>query len=267
MESWVEACPCHQFLKPMRSPSRGSKPVFSDACQRLEAGRIACGLTHGKTTDGPTFSCPMRGKRAVEVASGAIAEYMAQRRQTAASDLLCRLPESLTSDEIVSIVDDFNFGVAHMDAQASLKLRHWSLLPWSLAGSGHWNEDIARKCVEKCLKLFDAVEPNPALHHRVTWYWLRPGSQARTELEAFVNGAPRDSLPLLSKLAAEVMFMPLVERCQEGQHSLVNRQVGDRKVTGPYVSLAIRSREIERCSCGDTDGDEWIFETYRVSIC
>jgi hypothetical protein len=249
LESWVEDCPCHQFLRPIRCPAAsGIKPFLSESARRVEEGRAACGLTRGQVTDGATFSCPMRGKRAAELASGAIAERMEEGRQAVSSELLCLLPESLSSAEVVRIVDDFNFGTAHMIGQTSLKMRHWSLLPWRLAALAHWSEDVARSSVGASLKLFDDVGPTKSLHHRISWYWLHPGSQVRAELEEFKNGAARETLPLLSKLAAELLFTPVTERCQEGQHSLVNRAVGDRKTTGPYVSLAIRTPEIERYS-------------------
>ena len=248
LESWVESCPCHQFLRPMRDPILMGRTLLGDAARTVEEGRAACGLTRGPATDGTSFSCPMRGKRAPELASGAITERMEQCNQSTLSDLLVRLPESLSLTEVASMTDDFNLGTSHMMGETSLKMRHWSLLPWSLAATAHWSEDVARNSVEKSLKMFDDVGPTRELHHRISWYWLHPGSQVRAELEAFRDGAARETLPLFSKLAAEMYFVPVAERCQEGQHSLVHRSVGDRKTSGPYVSLAIRSSEIERLS-------------------
>ncbi len=91
------------------------------------------------------------------------------------------------------------------------------------------------------------IKKSSAVSFRISWLWLRKGSAVRRQLEAFRDGAPRDSLSLLSKLSDEMLFTPICERVQEGAHSIVNRVVGERKVTGAYVSLAIRAPEIERC--------------------
>ena len=97
--------------------------------------------------------------------------------------------------------------------------------------------------------MFVSVGHQCELHHRISWYWLNPRSAVRVDVEAFANGADRSGLPKLRKMVDEMLFVPVVERVQEAQHSILKRAVGMRKITGAYVSLAIRSPEIERSSC------------------
>ena len=80
----------------------------------------------------------------------------------------------------------------------------------------------------------------------MAWDYLLPGTAVRNELDSFIGGGPRSSLPSLSTLLYELRFVPTVERMQEADHSLVNRNTANRKVGGPYVSLCLRMPEIER---------------------
>lgn len=52
-------------------------------------------------------------------------------------------------------------------------------------------------------------------------------------------------MPELFKLVSELRFLPVVERIQEGDHSIVNRMSQYRRVTGPYVSCSIRMPEVK----------------------
>lgn len=86
---------------------------------------------------------------------------------------------------------------------------------------------------------------NPDLHHRLTWKHLQVGSATRSQLEEFIGGQDLTCLPDLFKLVSEMRFLPVVERIQEGDHSIVNRMVQNRRVNGPYIACAIRMPEVK----------------------
>eukprot|EP00969_Alexandrium_andersonii_P135772 6006635-Alexandrium_andersonii.AAC.1 len=49
---------------------------------------------------------------------------------------------------------------------------------------------------------------------------------------------------MLKAHLAEYAFVPIVERCQEAEHSLVTRAEVHRTVSGAYVSTRLRFPEI-----------------------
>ena len=83
------------------------------------------------------------------------------------------------------------------------------------------------------------------MHHPVTWKFLSPMSLIRHELEAFSTGdASRGQLPLLMQAVMPFMFVPIVERTGERDHSIMHKAVSGRRPGGPKSSLAIRMPEI-----------------------
>ena len=97
-----------------------------------------------------------------------------------------------------------------------------------------------------CLLLVAPRLPHQrALHHRITWAFMAPGSVLRVQLERLARG---EALSSLAELKAEIVsfrFISVVERIQEGDHSLVNRHGGKRAVSAAYVSLIQRLPELE----------------------
>ena len=92
---------------------------------------------------------------------------------------------------------------------------------------------------------FKESPQDPKLRHRITWSCLREGSAIRGELEKFIAGESVSELHALKELAFELKLIPTVERVQEADHSIVHRMVVYRRVTGPYVSCALRLPELQ----------------------
>ena len=108
----------------------------------------------------------------------------------------------------------------------------------------HNSDAKARRCASECLQLFCESPQEEHLHHRMTWEHLREGSPTRVQIEEYAAGKNLRDLPQLKMLVYELKFVPTAERAQEGDHSIVNKMVHDRKVSGPYVSRALRLPEI-----------------------
>ena len=86
-----------------------------------------------------------------------------------------------------------------------------------------WHVERARRAVTRALQIFDSSPQDPAQHHRITWGWLAQGSETREAVDAFRDGASLTEYPILHQASAELAFISVVEREQEGQHSIVKR--------------------------------------------
>ena len=94
--------------------------------------------------------------------------------------------------------------------------------------------------------MYPRLPQQQQVHHRITWSWLAPDSVLRAQLERLAGGAIMENLPELQEEVAMFRFVSLVERIQEGDHSLVNRHGGKRRVSAAYVSLVQRWPELAR---------------------
>ncbi len=150
----------------------------------------------------------------MELARGTVSDVLERLCSEESSRLLTELSSNIPATELVSLLSDFQHGKSHMMQQLSVKMRHWTLLPWKLAGMADWEVSLARAAADTCLKLFDEIGDRPEMHHRISWYWLRPGSPVRKQVEQFRDGAPLESLPLLCRLCDEMIFVPCAERVQ-----------------------------------------------------
>eukprot|EP00969_Alexandrium_andersonii_P340211 15038504-Alexandrium_andersonii.AAC.1 len=75
----------------------------------------------------------------------------------------------------------------------SIKFDYMSRLPWHMVGVAHADENAARECARRCLRMFDP-STGASSHHRLTWKYLRPGCAFRDQLELFCAGSQRMSL-------------------------------------------------------------------------
>eukprot|EP00959_Pyramimonas_sp_CCMP1952_P158064 3305245-Pyramimonas_sp.AAC.1 len=75
--SWAEGCLCHDWLKPVDCKKRGKDLELTEGASLLLAERARNGRKDGDC-DGCTFTCPMHGKRAPELARGCFAKLVEQ---------------------------------------------------------------------------------------------------------------------------------------------------------------------------------------------
>ncbi|CAE7825398.1 SHE10 [Symbiodinium sp. CCMP2456] len=245
--SWAEGCQCHGWLRPTASsaPHMRKQVVRSQEAEHLNAARHLLGLSASNGGDGFEFLCPLAGRRAPELACGAVSEHFREsianqtnRIRQAGVDM------EMDMEDIQEVLEDVSRATAAMQAYTAQKLQCWDVLPWKLCGVGHSNIAKSRQCAAACLELFRASPQQERLHHRVTWKYMREGCQTRAQLEAFIAGTPMCDLPELRVLVSELQFVPTVERIQEGDHSIVHRMVQYRQVSGPFVACSVRVPEI-----------------------
>ena len=94
------------------------------------------------------------------------------------------------------------------------------------------------------------------IHHKISWKWLHPLSTLRRDIQAFISGTALLELPKLSSAVSELVFIPVVERVAEAEHSLLHRKTVHRSVSGAYVSLSLRSHEVMNVL--ETSGPEFL---------
>ena len=258
--SWAEGCHCHGWLSTVKTSGahRGKMQQPSEEACQLHTAREMLRLQSG-VGDGFHFRCPMAGRRAPELATGALQSYFQALADSYLADLLRSCPP-MSGEDMQQVLADFSSGKSGVLGYLTQKLECWDVLPWKFAGLGVENQVKARACAKSCVEAFGKSPQDPSLHHRLTWHFLQPGSIVRSEIEAFIEGSELPSLPNLSKVIWELKFMPTVERVQEGDHSIVNRMIGHKQVSAPFVSCALRIPEIKSLLLGKP-------EEYEAFIC
>ena len=99
------------------------------------------------------------------------------------------------------------------------------------------------------------------LQHALTLRFLSLATDSlRDDVFRFGNGVPLGELPNLQKAVAELFFIPVSERIQEGDHALVHRKGVLRHISAPFVSLSLRMPEIEETIWKDTSPEAHAFQ-------
>jgi hypothetical protein len=244
-----EGCHCHTWL---RDPAHLQRRESLLAARQALADQLPCLMDlSGGPADGEGFHCPLSGKVAVKLASGRLAEFLRHASEGVLAELVIScigLPDRATD----LVVSDFKLAQAHIIKYLTEKLEFWQRLPWKLAALGDWVPGKAAAAAKAITTEFDKAPQDPHLHHKLTWQFLQPGSRVRAELDQFASGASLDELLVLKEKVAEMFFTPVSERCQEGDHSIVNRYTASRLTVGPYISNRIRYPQLVQECFPDT---------------
>ena len=260
--AWGSGCACHEWL------GNSGKPGNVERAQFLTAARESLGLL-GTLHDGVGFDCPLKGKRAPEMANGKLLRLLKDEAEAArvATLLSC---SSLEPQDQEKVLSDFKLGVDYIAMYVEIKLgQWWQSLPWMLAslalpqfaGAGQSKDLVASALAE-----FNKLPCDHVNHHPLTWKIFRPGSETRSQIDQLVE----DETAVLSTLSAfyeevcKLSFIPVVERIVEGAHSLVHRHSGYRKVTGAYISCAMRLPEIDEMMCDETSKTNFVVAFHRL---
>ena len=248
--AWAEGCSCHPWLV----SQKGFRAETEDdqTCDVLEALRKQMGYPSG-SGDGRHFGpCPLAGQRAPELASGVVWQFLDAWGDVFIQQIL-EGNQCMDPVEIEGALQDFAAGKAMMVEYLRQKLQCWDSLPWKLAALNVDDKVAARQIAKEAMESFDSKHASLGaaaaadVHHRHTLKFFLPRSGGRAEMEAFVNGADLEDLPLLSSFVWSLRFVPTVERVQEGDHSITKQHVIHRgKITAPYVSCRLRIPEIRK---------------------
>ena len=186
-------------------------------------------LSHNWGVRGPRYqsrpqsglgSCPMRGRRARELACGDLQELAAAMTTMAHQKLLPEC-QGLKAEEFMVVLDDWSRARGYIELMLQLKLSYAQQLPFVLSAVGHSNVVKARKGIAKAMKLYDSCPD--AAHHALSHLVLAPCTAMRVQVDAFMTGCSLQELPLLRMLATRMLFIPCVERLVEGLHAKIHR--------------------------------------------
>ena len=233
-EGWLERCPCHEHLQ-KRTVHRKRK------------------ADHAFVLNDKKFSfteCPMRGKRAAELAAGAVQDLIASLLDTGFHAVSGRAEgSSLSEADRTIIIRDFSFAKDYLNFGLSAKLQFWQTLPWRLVGLSHHYRSTARSIARACLQQYDEISSAGNIrsehHHPLTIKFLSTSEESslRRHVQGFAEGQPM--CEALEIAVAGLKFVPVVERVVEGLHRDVKIAAKHQLQLGPTkVSLAVRLREI-----------------------
>lgn len=213
---------------------------------RRRRGRRQAGIAD-VLSDGPDFVCPLSGLRAPELAAGEWERVLEELFAKQFGVMLAELSaESL--DNATEVCADYEEGKKQVYASLELKLQHWRVLPWVLAGVAHPDRATAKQVARRALALWEATSlADREQAHRLTMVFLEPGP-VRDQLEHFANSDDAELWDLneLALEAGKLCLIPVVERSIEAKHSLANIKGVYRRITPPYISLFLRMPGWER---------------------
>ena len=217
--SWAEGCACHWDLIEARPHDL---PIeLKHLCE----------------------SCPMRGRRACELASGKFNTLLDELCRVSSASLVMNMPPTIAQAERSAILSDFENGRSHILFQMALKLSHWQAFPWRAWGASCQDEETAAKIAEATLAC--------DCGHRVVV--SAQEDPVRGELLQFIANPPalflnEDATHLshVREWLAISRTVSVVERRIEGKHAASAKEVKRAPHHGcPYVSLLHRIGEIK----------------------
>ena len=224
--SWVEGCPCHWHLL-----TAGASRALPSATRRL------------------LETCPMRGRRMLELAMNGFLEELTAFSQQSLLSLTQLFPADLSEADRASVVHDFELGRSFLTTVFCMKTAHFRSLPWSAAGLAYHDQERARQIWGQLRTRYGAGDSPEAralcqqlprlFQHQV----LQQGDQ-------WYFGADLSSCPAFAAEVAALALMPIAERRVESQHARTHK--GSKKSpchTPASMSLQLRRKDLRSELC------------------
>lgn len=134
MFAWLESCPCHGHSQ------LGSQP-WATARRRFAR----------EFGDEQTRHCPLRSRRAPELAAGRMSELVTELMGVSIGQILLRVGRDLSPPDRARILHDFDSIKHALVFIVQVKFSTWQRLPHLLAGVGHWDDEVARTVATRAL--------------------------------------------------------------------------------------------------------------------
>ena len=128
LTAWFEGCPCHEHLLVRTSGHLSRRAVKQEI-----------GVEHS--------DCPMKGKRAPQLAAGSLQQKLDEMWSAMHSCLQERIGGNIIA-AAPELARDFEAGWAYLQMGLQVKLDFWLRLPWKLAGMGHHDLQLARSVAQ-----------------------------------------------------------------------------------------------------------------------
>ena len=247
LSSWFEGCACHQAqLKRHRGKHMRSSRKEIELC-------------------GPYAFCPMKGKRAPELAAGCLNDVFSKLVNLGKTSLLKVIQDrKLEGQDEALVMQDFEAGRSYLQLGLQVKMNFWCKLPWRLAVLSHTDAAVARAAAADMLETTAGLagfEGDASLvHHPMTLHFLGSGSLLRPMIQEFASGETMHEF--LRSEACKLAFMPVVERSIEAKHSLISRRVQKNWRSGRIVSLTLRVPDIKAEMAADATYLQTLVEAF-----
>ncbi len=224
---WSGGCPCHdaeelvvqKFIRPKRL-------------------RSMMGLEGG----GDGQRCPFKGRRAAELARG---EQVEQLKLIFDTNPVINQDLPLTIRN--SLQDTWEIGKSVVVQSFATKVGYWQSLPYKLAVLGSLDEEVARDGMRVARELHQQSSTQPTLGAAHPWtIEFFETNPLRNEVDQFISGTPRLSLPTLCEKAGLMMGLRTDEQSIEGNMSILTdswRSCHGAKES--RLSLDLRKRHLE----------------------
>eukprot|EP00439_Symbiodinium_sp_Y106_P021591 s6234_g2.t1 len=222
---WVESCPCHWHLL-----TGASAQLLSKADRHL------------------LEQCPMRTRRAPELAQGDFLKELTSFSSYAGSDFLRQFPVDLEESQQAAIIREFEHGRAYLTMALMLKTAHFRSLPWSAAGLAYHDEEQAREVWSAFRARLDTDSVEATSLRRQLPQLVIP--EVLQQGDHWYCGADLDACPEFAQAVSCLALIPIAERRVESQHA--RTQKGSKKSprhSPAYMSLQLQGREISEQMC------------------
>ena len=230
LSHWHDSCACHDEDTTAAEFGRSERQSYYRARAKMA-------------------KCAMNGRRAPDMASGAMAIMVRNWLHAMQNVLLIELAAfGVGPGDRGDVMADFNNARRHIWMYFELKFSFWLQLPWALMGTAHHRLDVAWKCARRCLQLRDASAQQPGDH-----FWtvlLLVGHVGRAELTRFAYDLQCDlsELPLLQTFIGIFMFAYTSERWVESLHAISKNVIQTAHHVGP-VHIAFHAIQTSLKDC------------------
>ena len=233
MQAWMLGCPCHP-----------------------PAAREEVEAFLGKSGLDIALACPMRGRRAPDLATGQFREIFKQAAHEQEDMLFMVNLASLPERDRRDIMLDFAAGQARLLTEVEIRLSVWDTLPLKLFALGHPDQDLAREAILKCCVQFEelsAAEQESSVHQISSKLFSRNSDVGlRADVVSWLQGNEQSSP--LRLVASQMALTPTLEISVERLHAfLKQRTLATHHISGAYASLQLRRPEILRCHADHFD--------------
>lgn len=207
-----------------------------------------CMCTH-HASDRERAVCKLKGRRAVQVASGQWKEFIRRLSSLSISqDAVAALSklEQLDSGYAKFLLQSFQDCRASMEFKAKQSWSFWDSLPFSvLQLLRHWvdpvQEDWSRETAKRLMSLYDAA-PSKTSMGAVSFQIFGSGGRYREMLQAWIDGGGLAD-PLKQLLVGYSTALVVMQRL-EARHHLVNLALTRGRANSPAAVMANLRRRL-----------------------
>eukprot|EP00959_Pyramimonas_sp_CCMP1952_P176215 3682060-Pyramimonas_sp.AAC.1 len=261
LQNWAESCPCHSQPFQEKDGFSPGRPYFARRNEYIGETGVA------------VSSCPLRGRRAPELASGRHNSHLADLAHQCLGMLLQRT-QRLEREQRDFIIRDFELARTALTEVISIKFAHWEYLPHKTCILGYTGDDgaTARHGLRDCIRQYSGMTQT---ERDSLWPLaksiLDPASPLHEELVRFTVGEePLRVFPGLHRVAGEILGIPVCERSIEAKHRHA-RLASSRApaASGAFVNVHLKLPDLHRRLRADPELFQRLcndLDVYRVSV-